>query len=522
MSNINNETILKLKIHQRVRTQDEWQGKILEDRELGFEKDTGKIKLGDGETAWENLEYFIDQDLSTLLGDGDGSIKSSIQKAIDNLKGEVEQKYDTLAELAQAIENILNNTTPEMDSLFEIATSLNEEIARAEGAEQGLTEALTTEINRAKEVEDTLDKKIDAITLTEETVLLASNLYTYAPIGKAQTANNGEIGSGGAITQTNRGKIGNKGDTLKQVFKNIFGTLEDKKPSFNNKASIQVAPGNTTFGGGEYGTKVNFGQQTITFKLNRMGNATYGYQTDDGEIINEDFYYPIIKQEYEADVIVHLPEGKEASSVFGKGTIKQKVGNTYYCNFSNEELSLVISLDEDTVGLEDKIRHAAVSATVSLGAPQKNSSAGPDDDTITKFLTYAESINEEPSVIAKRPGEVQGGLQRNSTGNYIISAGYVPYTYCLSGSLPDYLPTSNRTKHLPNTITVSGGNDNTYLYIFVPTGKNDIKSMSAGGFAVPFTKVSNSTSYNVNNGKEATYKVFKTQGPVKGDTFVVS
>lgn len=100
MSNINNETILNLKIHQRVRTQDEWQGKILEDRELGFEKDTGKIKLGDGETAWENLEYFIDQDLSNLLGDGEGSIKSSIQKVIDDLKGEVEQKYDTLAELA--------------------------------------------------------------------------------------------------------------------------------------------------------------------------------------------------------------------------------------------------------------------------------------------------------------------------------------------------------------------------------------------------------------------------------------
>lgn len=99
--------------------------------------------------------------------------------------------------------------------------------------------------------------------------------------------------------------------------------------------------------------------------------------------------------------------------------------------------------------------------------------------------------------------------------------GYAPYTYCLSKDLPEILPISNRQKNQPNSITISGGNDDTYLYIFVPIGKNDIKTMSASGFAVPFTKTIASKSYIVNNGKEATYKVFKTDSPVKGDTFVI-
>lgn len=70
MSNTYNKTGLKFKIHQRVHKLDDWEGKILEDRELVFDADTGKIKLGDGKTAWEKLDYFIDQDLSALLEGG--------------------------------------------------------------------------------------------------------------------------------------------------------------------------------------------------------------------------------------------------------------------------------------------------------------------------------------------------------------------------------------------------------------------------------------------------------------------
>jgi hypothetical protein len=49
---------------------------ILESGEPGYEKDTGKLKIGDGTTAWNDLKYFegeasisIDNKSLTLYGD---------------------------------------------------------------------------------------------------------------------------------------------------------------------------------------------------------------------------------------------------------------------------------------------------------------------------------------------------------------------------------------------------------------------------------------------------------------------
>ena len=88
--------------------------------------------------------------------------------------------------------------------------------------------------------------------------------------------------------------------------------------------------------------------------------------------------------------------------------------------------------------------------------------------------------------------------------------------------MPNSLPDSGRSKNKPTSITVSGGNSSTYLYIFVPSDKSDITSLSASGFDVPFSKVESNKSLVVNNNKSANYKVFKTNGSVKADTFKIA
>lgn len=53
------ETTRQIRIKSRVDESGDWQSlnPILLDREIGYERDTGKYKIGDGETAWNDLEY---------------------------------------------------------------------------------------------------------------------------------------------------------------------------------------------------------------------------------------------------------------------------------------------------------------------------------------------------------------------------------------------------------------------------------------------------------------------------------
>lgn len=53
------ETTRQIRIKSRVDNSSTWTSlnPVLLEREIGYEKDTGKYKIGDGETAWNNLEY---------------------------------------------------------------------------------------------------------------------------------------------------------------------------------------------------------------------------------------------------------------------------------------------------------------------------------------------------------------------------------------------------------------------------------------------------------------------------------
>lgn len=338
--------------------------------------------------------------------------------------------------------------------------------------------------------------------LTDETVLLTSDLYTYYNVGKITGA-----------SQTSPKLVASRESSLKDVFNAVFGTQEDTQPYINtDTVKLKVNPGTTQYGGGEYGTVVSSTTVDITFTLENQATANYGYRCGTAEYTGyQTFYYPVTKQS-NADLKITLPSGQTASSsMVTAGTFVSTDDNVLYCNFnSDKQVTIRISLDAGNVTASKQTRYGQIKGEVTLGAAQKE-----DGTAITKFLTY---LGNDANEINK----LSGGPKSNTAGAYEIKAGYAPYTYCLSASLPSTLPTTNRSQQQPNIIEVSGGSDNTYLYIFVPSGKPDISNITASGFGVPSSKVASSKSYVVKNLKSTTYNVFKTDDVVMGDTFSVS
>jgi hypothetical protein len=87
---------------------------ILEIGEFGFEEDTQKFKIGDGETAWLSLPYFLNEDDSISTADvaaliaaaGEDvqtAITTSVATAVAGLVDSAPLALDTLNELAAAM-----------------------------------------------------------------------------------------------------------------------------------------------------------------------------------------------------------------------------------------------------------------------------------------------------------------------------------------------------------------------------------------------------------------------------------
>lgn len=440
-----------------------------------------------------------DEELYRALGEEVDRAEKAEQTLQKNIEAEARQRGDLSAELLRRIDEEIKIRSEKDAALDKLIVA---ETERANAEDKKLIGLIEAETSRANAADEELYQTIE--NLTEEDIHLKSDLYTYVNIGKITGA-----------SDTSRKKIADKGASLKTVFNAIFGTRQDKKPTITNNASLTATEGTKTYGGGEYGSSVTETTVTINFTLANTGTTNYGYKVGETSYKgNRTFYYPILKQE-NADLVITLPTGQTAEVVTENSLVKT-VDNVIYCNFVNKSVSIKISLPADTVETSEQTRYNTISAAVSLGVPQDA-----NGNTITAFLTYLESEGEPAQETAPAPSNQQGGSKTDTAGPYKINKGYIPYTYCLSSELPATLPTTNRTEKQPTSITVSGGSDSTYLYIFVPTGKSDIKSMSASGFAVPFNKAAASKTYAVNNGKETTYKVFKTEGSVKADTFII-
>lgn len=454
------------------------------------------FQTGEGESLKDTLDQLIE--LQKWIEEHIGQFSDFQEETEKNFETESKARLAEDTRLAKLIEE---ETTRANDADAKLYKALEAETERANAEDDKLTALIEAETERANAADQELYQAIED--LTEEDIHLKTDLWTYVDIGKITGA-----------SDTSRVKIASAGQSLKEVFNRILGTRQDKQPTITNNASL-TATNSKTYSGGEYGTAVAEVTETITFTLSNTGTTNYGYKIGTTEYKgSRTFYYPIVQQE-NADIKITLPKGEKAT-VLTKDALVKTDNNILYCNLVNNSIDIQIILSADTVKTEEYTRYGSISATVKLGAPQDA-----NGNAITSFLTYLESEGETAQVTPPDPKDKTGGDKTDSTGEYKINKGYIPYTYCLSTDLPEVLPVTNRTEKLPSSITVSGGDDSTYLYIFIPTGKNDIKTMSASGFAVPFTKASASKDYDVNNGQKATYKVFKTEGTVKGDTFIV-
>lgn len=341
---------------------------------------------------------------------------------------------------------------------------------------------------------------LENIELLDTKIKLENDLYAYTSIGKITGASN-----------TNPIRVASAGSSLKDVFNKVFGTQQDTQPNITTTGvSLSKTQDIMSAGGNEYGINVAAATPTITFTLNNSATAQYGYRCGDTKTTtsNATFKYAITKQN-NADIKITLPSDKTATvSMVTAGTCVSVSNNILYCNFnSNNQVSIKLTLDAGSTTTNSQIRYEAITGVVTLGEAQTSNGT-----KIDKFLTYLGNDATTTSYYL-------GGNKDATTSSYTISAGYVPYGYTLAAGLPSSLPTSGRSKSKPSSITVSGGNSSTYLYIFVPADNSDITSLTASGFDVPFSKISSSTSLVVNNNKSATYKVFKTNDPVKADTF---
>lgn len=262
---------------------------------------------------------------------------------------------------------------------------------------------------------------------SEADLRLVEDLYTYTNIGKITGASN-----------TSPKKVASVGDSLKTVFNTVFGTQQDQQPTIKTSdVQLKVDTGFTSYGGGEYGTSVEATDVTVTFELKNSGTANYGYRCGTAKTTgSQTFYYPVVKQQkesgqigiglVEADIVITLPAGTTAeSNMVTTGTCLYSYNNLLYCNFdSNRKVGIKIHLPAGSVTNSEQIRYGQISASVVLGAAQKENKLT-TGTTITKFLTYLGNDATDTTALT-------GGTKSNTAGAYVIRAGVnYPY-YCAS------------------------------------------------------------------------------------------
>lgn len=345
---------------------------------------------------------------------------------------------------------------------------------------------------------------------TEIDVKLSTDLYTYTPIGLAQKASSEVIGSGSAISATNRGKLGAQGDSLKSVFDKIFGVQTDVQPTITTSSvGLSVSTGTTSYGGGEYGTAVAATTVDITFTLNNSGTANYGYRCGTTKYTgNKTFYYAVTPQN-SADIVITLPVNKTATVVSGYGTIQSyskstgsSTNNILFCHFnSDKQVKIQIELPAGSVTTASQTRYGQISASVTLGAAQKENqlTAG---TAITKFLTYLGND-------ATTTSNYTGGTKSGTAGAYTISAGsYYSYSKLTTSATA---PTSGATKQskadCDNTYNYANGQ---YLWLLSRSSGKKIQTYVAGSWADVTTSGGTSVTLTLSSGGTATYYAYRT------------
>jgi hypothetical protein len=371
--------------------------------------------------------------------------------------------------------------------------------------------------NSVNELEAKIDNiDLTNIDLTETSVILEKDLYTYTNIGKITGASN-----------TSPKLVAEAGKSLKDVFNKVFGEANDDDPNISNNSNLS-ASGGDSYSGAEYGTTISERTVTATFTLTRTGTAQYGYQCGSTKYTdnNKTFYYPI-KSQNEAQIKLTLPktiskveditqnsteykkithpadtDSTVVTVLIPKSLYKSYSGSVVYCDLDDDSISLSINLPEKFSTTSSQTRYGAISASVRLGDPQDA-----EGNKITKFLTYFEQQGKEAATTAQTPSAP--GEKTDSTSAYTITAGsYYSYSKLTSS---ETAPTSGATKQssadCDNTYTYTSGQ---YLWLLSRSSGKKIQTYVAGSWADVTTAGGTSITLTLASGGTATYYAYRT------------
>lgn len=172
-----------------------------------------------------------------------------------NVLGKIKTTDENVEKLSEELESKTGETL-KIDANTD-AKTIKETIEDLSGATLKIDS--TVDSKTIKETIEDVTNSLSEIDLTDDKVKLSTELKTYYNVGKVTTASG-----------TNPVTIGNAGDTLRNVFDNLFN-MDETQPSITINPSITLTLSST--GSDEYGTKIKL--------------LSYSISTEDGAYTND-------------------------------------------------------------------------------------------------------------------------------------------------------------------------------------------------------------------------------------------
>lgn len=336
----------------------------------------------------------------------------------------------------------------------------------------------------------------------ESMVKLKETLYTYAPIGMAQKASNKVIGTtGSTISNTNPGKIANQGDSLKDVFKAIFGEERDQEPSSieDTRKITYSYTSEPTLGSSnnEVGTSISTTSITITVTASGSCSSTYGYYTaveaatgkpstmeyGSGKTLTYTVSNQTISnQTYKLKLI--LPKNYYKTGNSGETTVTVNPapvyvdGATIYINAASATITVPNTFTTQTAS--NQIIYNAIKASCKFDA-LKDSNGTP----VLGFLTYQKNSANVTTTITnalstKTIADRSSDKLQVSQGSY-----YNYYLASESNKLSNDInnPVTTATQFTSSSVKIPAGDTAKHIWFLLPPSTTETKTIQYEPFA---------------------------------------
>jgi hypothetical protein len=457
---------------------DNGDGPVLQAGEIGFETDTGKFKIGDGNNHWVDLPYFIDEDgvvgitgdyvLSSTLGqangvatlDGSGNIPSSqLGNIIDAAPGAL----DTLNELAAALNDDANFAST-------ITTSISGKISASS------TDTLTNKTisGSSNTLSDIANASLtnSSITINGSAVSLGGSVTIDAL--PSQTSQSGKyLTTDGSVASWAVIDLSSKQDVvtgvssteigyLANVTSDIQTQLDNKLASADLDEAAQDAVNTALVAGTGLDKTYNDNANTITIDIDSTVTTNDGTQT----LTNKTLTSPTINGATIGGDLVPSSDG-----VYDLGSSANKFKDLYLSGST-------LYLDAATIGLHSGnviLSHSGNSTTIPIGGGAHTAATESYVDTAISNLVdaapgaldtlnelaaalgddanYATTITNALATKAEYPSQTGNSGKYLTTDGSVVSWGAIsfPYVPIETTAVSSNITLSSNNRYFVNT-----------------------------------------------------------------------